>query len=141
MDDWSTFYILDDANNPIPVSLTTWSTWFGRFPNRRVALTQVGDFQISTVFLGINHRFCAGPGLPPLVFESMVFDHSEEGTQYIAMATGLHPFYEDREQLRYCTWDEAMKGHQDLVEKYEILTGEVGVPIVDECESTPEQPS
>ena len=34
--------------------------------------TYIGDFLISTIFLGMDHSFGFGP---PLLFETMVFDH------------------------------------------------------------------
>lgn len=119
-------FILDDANNPIPAKTLTWAKWFERFSNRRVAYTKVGPYDVSTIFDGINYRF-GHPG-DPLVFETMVFDNRKEKGRDVA-------------RKRYCTWKEAEEGHQRAVEKYEILTGEVGVPMVDECEATPEQPS
>lgn len=56
------------------------------------------DILVSTVFLGLDHNF-TGQG-PPLLFETMVFggalvQHCE----------------------RYSTWEEAEKGHEDIVEK------------------------
>lgn len=62
---------------------------------KRVELTQVGVSEVSTVFLGINHRFGDGP---PLIFESMVFGG---------------PL--DQEQRRYSTEVEARVGHAELV--------------------------
>lgn len=59
--------------------------------NRIVANTKIGDVTVSTVFLGVNHRF--GPGLP-LLFETMIFG-------------GAH----DQFQERYSTWEEAESGH------------------------------
>ena len=66
-------------------------------PNsRRVAMTEICGAQISTVFLGINHNFGDGP---PLLFESLIFGSPHDG-----------------EQRRYSTWDEAEKGHIEMVE-------------------------
>lgn len=56
---------------------------------------------VSTVFLGLDHRFMGGG--PPLVFETMVFGGSLEG-----------------HQVRHSSYDDALIGHaaaRGLVEK------------------------
>jgi len=50
---------------------------------------------VSTVFLGIDHAFGAGP---PLLFETMVFNGPLTDTQ-----------------IRYADWDSAAAGHLELV--------------------------
>jgi hypothetical protein len=63
---------------------------------RRVALTTVGVQNVSTVFLGLDHRFGEGP---PLLFETMVF--------------GFGP---DDERCERCsTWEEAEAQHERIV--------------------------
>jgi len=62
-------------------------------PARRVALTQIGDVTVSTVFLVFDHAW--GAGRRPLLFETMVFG-------------GEH----DEFQERCCTWDEALEMHE-----------------------------
>jgi len=44
---------------------------------RRVAYTEIGDINVSTVFLGMNHR-TMGPG-EPLLFETMIFGGDMDG--------------------------------------------------------------
>jgi hypothetical protein len=91
-------YILD-GHTPVPVeTLEEWSNFFEDNDKRRVALTKLEHCRVSTVFLGINHRW--GDDGPPLLFETMVFG-------------GEH----DEEMERYSTWDEAIAGHQKMVEK------------------------
>lgn len=96
------FYVLDEDKKVIPVRTTAeklaYYRWYENHNNRRVARTEHNNVSVSTVFLGVDHGF--GRGGPPVVFESMVFggpmsDH----------------------QVRYCTWDEAMKGHIELCRK------------------------
>ncbi len=53
---------------------------------------EIGEVLVSTVFLGLNHRY--GEGVPVL-FETMIFG-------------GEHDQYQDR----YCTYDEAEAGHK-----------------------------
>jgi hypothetical protein len=83
-----------DGKTAVPADLMTWAKWF-ETSDRRVAQDEIGDVRISTVFLGINHQWGDGP---PLIFESMVFG-------------GPH----DQETRRYSTWDEAEKGHTELL--------------------------
>lgn len=59
--------------------------------SRRVERTQVGDCDISTVFLGLDY----GHGGKLLLFETMAFDSQRE----------------EKMCWRYETWDEAVKGH------------------------------
>jgi hypothetical protein len=98
-------YILD-GKTPIPEpDLLRWALWFEK-ADRVVAQTRTGSgILISTVFIGINHRF--GPG-PPLLFETMAFDDYDE----INAVVGL-------EQRHYSTWAEAEEGHHQTVDAYE----------------------
>lgn len=57
------------------------------------------ELEVSTVFLGVDHRFGDGP---PIVFESMVF----QNTAF------------EVECRRYSTAKEARAGHAELVDKY-----------------------
>lgn len=65
-------YVLDDSGNPIrETDLMKWAQWFEQHDVRRVARETVGDSEISTVFLGIDHSFCETG--PPVLWETMVF--------------------------------------------------------------------
>lgn len=75
-------------------SIDEWRSWW------RIGDTEVGIFsrtaRISTVFLGLDHRYDRYDGHgPPLVFETMIFGG---------------PL--DEEQARYATMDEAKEGHK-----------------------------
>lgn len=83
-------YILD-GHSVVPADLMTWARWF-ETSDRHVANDIVGGHRVSTVFLGINHRFI-GDG-PPLVFETMIFGGPRDGWQE-----------------RCSTWDEAEAMH------------------------------
>jgi hypothetical protein len=65
---------------------------------RHVADEEVMGIRISTVFLGLDHRFL-GKG-DPLLFETMVF-----------MPNG-----ETSNMRRYFTWEEAEQGHKELAD-------------------------
>lgn len=86
-------YVLDDEHNPVPEpSALKWGLWLETSGRRRVALDDLGGGHVvSTVFLGINHNFGGGP---PVLFETLIGDPDGE-----------------QEIYRYCTWDEAEKGH------------------------------
>jgi hypothetical protein len=99
---------------PFPIEtdedLKAWgaAVW-GEPDSHRVAQTEVAPgISVSTVFLGIDHRFTGSDGAP-IVFETMVFDDYESGDCY-----------------RYATWDEAVAGHKAVVKRLEKrLCGDV----------------
>jgi len=94
-------YILDENHNVVSATFLEWMEWLTADPTRaRVALTAVGNVEVSTVFLGFTMR----PG--GLVFETMVF-----GGKF------------DKVQRRYSTWDEAVAGHNGLVREVEAAEG------------------
>lgn len=75
--------------------LLEWAVAFEKM-DRRVAQTSINGANVSTVFLGLNHGF----GGEPLWFETMVFGGLLDG-----------------EADRYATWDEAERGHAQMVER------------------------
>ena len=81
--------------------------------DRTVAKSNVGDYWVSTVFLGLDHQW-KDDG-PPLLFETMVF--------------GKGPF---NERLERCTtWEEAEVMHEKMCEeirKQKNKTGEEDAP-------------
>lgn len=89
-------YILDGKKAIPCCGLLKWATWFEK-ADRVVSKTQVGDVEVSTVFIGLDHSF---GGSKPLLFETMVFG-------------GKH----DQDVQRYGTWEEAELGHNAMVVK------------------------
>jgi hypothetical protein len=78
-----------------PVRVDDWSEW-GRWfetADRRVARERVGQIEVSTVFLGLDHDH-SGNG-PPQLFETMLFD-----------LDGQQDY-----QTRCSTWEEAIAMH------------------------------
>jgi hypothetical protein len=78
MSDW---YILKDkipvkANNMLEAAM-----WMNNFQNCIVEKTEIGNVKISTVFLGLDHSYFAGP---PILFETMVFggEYDEHQQRY-----------------------------------------------------------
>lgn len=104
MKDHSLKYTLDENHNVIATKdLFQWADWF-ETADRRVKETTVGEFWVSTVFLGLDYAFCTDG--PPRVFETMI-RHKEEWMDY---------------QPRYSTWDEAIEGHDHAVKLVERLS-------------------
>lgn len=95
-------YILD-GHTPRPTELMEWAAWFQN-ADRTVARTEVGETLVSTVFLGIDHRFNEGP---LLLFETLVLGG---------------PL--DQEMERYSTWDEATAGHATMVDRVRAVLPE-----------------
>lgn len=88
-------YILDNNKCIKAVwDIIEWAKAFER-DDRIVAQTNIGDSFISIVFLGLDHQYGAGP---PLLFETLVFGGPLAG-----------------EQERYATWNEALRGHADML--------------------------
>ena len=87
-------YILDAKGNPIPEpDLLKWGRWLETADNRRVAHNKTtSGVTVSTVFLGLDHRFGDGP---PVLWETMIFG-------------GSH----DQYQERYSSLSDAVNGHQ-----------------------------
>ena len=79
-----------------------WGRWF-ETADRHLAKTTVGDLEISTVFLGLDHAFLSGS---PLLWETMIFVKGKGGT--------WPP--DDEFQERYSTFDEAKAGHERAVQ-------------------------
>ena len=89
-------YILVNGEPQACQDLLTWAQWFERNSEERVvAQDRIGDVQISTVFLGIDHSFRQGE---PLLFETMIFG-------------GRHDEY----QRRYSTREAAITGHAETL--------------------------
>lgn len=92
-------YIMDSDHKIKPASLEEWVRWF-ELDDKVVKQEYVGPYFISTVFLGLNHRF-TGDG-PPILFETMVFRDNES----------------DIDMARCCTYKQALKQHAKMVRKW-----------------------
>ena len=107
-------YILD-GHKPVQCDDSMrWAEWF-ETADRHVAKTDIGvmvflvwlgklfrtkrfePVKVSTVFLGLDHRFGDGP---PLLFETMIFG-------------GVF----DEDTWQYSTWEEAEIGHRKAIKK------------------------
>ena len=82
------------------LDLLEWANLLGDREYCRVGLTDVGEFEVSTVWLGLNHRFGPGPGL---YYETMVFDKRTRDVL---------------DQEHYHSLHEAVLGHGQMVHKH-----------------------
>lgn len=89
-----TDYYTLDGHTPVPCDLLTWGRMFEDAEGRTVAQDSIGEFRVSTVFLGMNHSFGDGP---PLLFETMIFGGRYDDDEY---------------QTRCTTWEEAEEMHK-----------------------------
>ena len=88
-------YILENKKPVECADTVQWGKWISSWKNKHVAQTTKGSITVSTVFLGIDHKFPDWETGPPILFETLIF-----GGRY------------DQEQWRYCTWEEAEEGHK-----------------------------
>jgi hypothetical protein len=113
---WMGQYILggEDGHTPIPCySLHEWGKWLEVIEHRNLWWTGNPTKYVSTVFLGLDHRFMGGG--PPLVFESMAFVHEGRTMDF---GRGPEPVPETLDQERYSSFDDAEIGHKAMVRKY-----------------------
>lgn len=93
------YYAILEGHNVLPVdNIFIWGKWF-ETANRVVEKTKIGPFEISTVFLGINHAFFSTK--KQLWFETMIFGMKNNVDDVVSR------FCE-----RYETWDDAVEGHK-----------------------------
>lgn len=85
------FYSIDGE----PLELMEWARRVEDGASRIIGRDDRGDVSVSTVWLGLDHRYGVGP---PLIFETMIFG-------------GEH----DQDQWRYSTREEAEAGHAAAV--------------------------
>jgi hypothetical protein len=71
-------YILGADGEPVvEPNVIAWAIWY-ETADRRIAETRIGGVRVSTVFLGLDHRFGDGP---PILWETMIFDGPLDGYQ------------------------------------------------------------
>jgi hypothetical protein len=87
--------VLKDKKVILTDDIEEWARAF-EVRNRRVAFTVVKGAHVSTMFLGVNHSFEEGK---ELWFETMIF--GGPSSQYCE---------------RYSTWEQALAGHERIVE-------------------------
>jgi hypothetical protein len=88
--------LFDRTGKPID-SFLKWAELISQDTEQRVARTTIGPYQVSTVWMGIDHNyFCPGP---PLIFETAIFT-----------ADRSMPYCQ-----RHATLESAQEGHNGAV--------------------------
>ncbi|RTK96317.1 MAG: hypothetical protein EKK64_04265 [Neisseriaceae bacterium] len=94
------YFCLDEDGNVLECDMRQWGLCFSR-QDRSIAFTKISKkVYLSTVFLGLDHSFGS---MRPVLFESMLFGKKEGELQ-----------------LRYCTREEALKGHLKILLYYKV---------------------
>lgn len=102
-------FILTPTHEIEPVDLLTWAHWLESAPPERVvALTTVGDHEVSTVFLGLDHGWSDGP---PVLFETMIFTREKR----LSPITNSMIRDSLEYQTRCCTYAEAVAMHDAAI--------------------------
>ena len=99
-------YITDEKGNAkVAGSDAEANAWWKRpfDQTRRVAKTNVGEVEVSTVFLAIDHALMLSG--PPVLWETMVFGGDLDG-----------------EQERYTSREDALAGHEAMVARVKQAT-------------------
>jgi len=96
--------VYDKEGKPIK-NMLEWEELLRDFNYKRIALTNLPwGGKVSTVWLGLDHNWrLTGP---PIIFETMVFDEDGKGN--------------DLDMDRYSTLEEAIKGHEEMVKKWQV---------------------
>lgn len=105
------YYLLNEDKSAREVTnVLEWAKEFEE-SNRAVKQEQVGDWFVSTMFLGLDMGFREKI---PLIFETMIFDENKPITYTIGGKD--YEGHKDIYQERYSTYDEALKSHELLVQ-------------------------
>lgn len=95
-------HYIEKDGKPVEASYEEWLSLTTDPEARRVAFTRVkGHGTLSTVFLTCDHNF--GLDGPPVLYETMFFPEH------------IDPAGPNEVCERYCTRDEALAGHQQLL--------------------------
>lgn len=115
MNDWYT--LAEDGKTPIlapdyrtdPQGYKD-AMWRDNHPGWIVGKTPVGDAEVSTVFLFLDHRssYFDDPDTPPVLWETLVFGG---------------PLSDECD--RYTSWDDAKAGHDAMVERVRAVTADM----------------
>lgn len=107
-------YLLD-GHKPIPIyDLLTWARSYEHM-NRRVKRTHVRGYDISTIFLGLDHNHWGGP---PILFETLVFGKGELCTM---PGSGRQLWTHETVDGERCeTWEQAVKMHKRWLKLYRM---------------------
>lgn len=113
-------YILVDHKPVLCEDLMEWARWMEKPGVRRVRLTRVGPYHVSTVFLGLDHSFDRHRDRDhvPILFETMVWIEGKVEhpaiPEWNVKAWTQTRIWEDTQE-RCSTWDEAIMQHEGVI--------------------------
>jgi len=112
------------GKTPVAINdVLAWGKWF-ETADRTVKKTEIQQYEVSTVFLGLDHQFSMDEDALPLLFETMVFENLDEPVVSKFEFNGrlIRKEYDkislegiDGYMMRYSTWGEAEAGHEAIV--------------------------
>lgn len=106
-------YVLREGKPVEEPDLFKWGEWMEHSVERRIDETMIGNFRISTVFLGLDHNFSrpfpVPDGYQPIIFETMIFNMIDK-SKYHRTREEFEDFCE-----RYTTHEAALEGHRRAV--------------------------
>ena len=79
------YYKLDKNCNPVPCTFEEWAQSLNAIQRVKRTRLNDGEIEVSTVFLGLDHRFTAGK--KPILWETMIFAAGQYFDQYMARST------------------------------------------------------
>ncbi len=92
------------------ITLEEYGTLMADFGYKSVGYDHIGDFLVSTAWLGANHNF--SDDSTPLIFETMIF----EGSLPAPVTTSSPSSWQfNNYQTRYATEEEAIVGHAEAI--------------------------
>lgn len=110
-------FILDEKGNPVvEPDVLKWGKWFEESKNRVVARTQVGNYDVSTVFLAMDYSFSETD--KPVLWETMVFSRRASTMKLLGHKRKFHKSFDDYFG-RYISKEDALKGHEEIVSAME----------------------
>lgn len=121
-----------------PITMREWMAGFHSMEYKIVAKDEIGPYEVSTVWLGLDHGFAfppRDPGYKPIIFETMVFGSEPVWRPDIPPAdlvadSGViadiprmpgYWYYPDFDQRRYRTEEAALAGHAEICREISLL--------------------
>lgn len=104
-----------------PINATEWAEIWRTPGARQIGLTTIGEWNVSTVWLGIDHGMLLHGRNQPVIFETMVFYTGTLDEEQ------MHPELRGLDQacIRYCTAAEAEAGHDRTCVDLRVLLANI----------------
>jgi hypothetical protein len=100
------WYILDPDNRPVLATPDGYNQWIhdcGGHHVRIVEQTKIGHLEISTVFLGMDHRMAFDNA--PVLWETMIFNQDGSDIDMAPLWGRYHSHQEARLGHKRCVWE------------------------------------